>query len=396
MTLTIMELDSSIKQHNNINILSLSLVGILLVVNTAAAAAGSANNNNSIITNQFFQIAEAQLADNNSNNAAADVSLVNQKAYSDASLFHIAGEVQNTGTEPVEYVQIIASFYNGNGQFVGTDFTYAAPTTLSPGMKAPFDMQLLIDEKIVKESKKYQLTLTWLNQDGKEMVRQYQNADLRQEEGQQQSSPSIGSGTNILSQTTEATTTTTTDVSFRAKALQFLTYCNNQFSQTSVSSMPIDTLVFCTMVYDWYYMGCNNAIITPIIAAQCRDPIIIQQVNNYKTQIDIRIKQIIVSPPPPEPCDPAENQTCAPPPPCDPNTQSCPPPPPDCEEDPTAEGCTPPPEEDEELEEEVEEEEIEEDEEKTAAEEEEVSDDDSNESEEDDGGGGDGGGESEG
>jgi hypothetical protein len=181
-----MELNSSIKQRDNINILSLSLVGILLVVNTAAAA-GSANNNNSIITNQFFQIAEAQLADNNSNNAAADVSLVNQKAYSDASLFHIAGEVQNTGTEPVEYVQIIASFYNENGQFVGTDFTYTAPTTLSPGMKAPFDMQLLTDEKIVKESKKYQLTLTWLNQDGKEIVRQYQNADLRQEEGQQSS-----------------------------------------------------------------------------------------------------------------------------------------------------------------------------------------------------------------
>jgi hypothetical protein len=376
------------------------LVGILLVVNTAAAAAaGSANNNNSIITNQFFQIAEAQLADNNSNNAA-DVSLVNQKAYSDASLFHIAGEVQNTGTEPVEYVQIIASFYNGNGQFVGTDFTYAAPTTLSPGMKAPFDMQLLIDEKIVKESKKYQLTLTWLNQDGKEMVRQYQNADLRQEEGQQ-SSPSIGSGTNILSQTTEATTTTTTDSSFAAKALQFLTYCNNKFSQTSVSSMPIDTLVFCTMVYDWYYMGCNNAIITPIIAAQCRDPIIIQQVNNYKTQIDIRIKQIIVSPPPPEPCDP-NTQSCPPPPPdCeeDPTAEGCSiptPPQPDCEEDPNAEGCTPPPEEDEELEEEVEEEEIEEDEEGAAAEEEEVSDDDGNESEEDDGGGGDGGGESEG
>ena len=42
-------------------------------------------------------------------------------------------------------------------------------------------------------------------------------------------------------------------------------------------------------------MGCNNnnAIVAPIIAAQCKDPVIIQQVINYKTQIDIRIKQII-------------------------------------------------------------------------------------------------------
>jgi hypothetical protein len=104
---------------------------------------------------------------------------------------------------------------------------------------------------------------------------------------------------NQLSQTTEATTTT--DISFGTKALQFLTYCNNQFSQIPVSSMTTDTLVFCTMVYDWYLMGCNNTIIAPIIAAQCKDPVIMQQVNNYKIQIDIRIKQIIkieVSPPP--------------------------------------------------------------------------------------------------
>jgi hypothetical protein len=65
--------------------------------------------------------------------------------------------------------------------------------------------------------------------------------------------------------------------------------------------MTTDTLVFCTMVYDWYLMGCNNTIIAPIIAGKCEDPVIMQQVNNYKIQIDIRIKQIIkieVSPPP--------------------------------------------------------------------------------------------------
>ena len=282
MTLTIMELNSSIKQHDNINILSLSLVGILLVVNTAAAAGSANNNNNSIITNQFFQIAEAQLTDNSINNNNANVSLASQRAYNDANLFHIVGEVQNTGTEAAEFVQIVASFYNENGQFVGTSFTYTTPNTVSPGTKAPFDIQLLTDDKIAKESKSYQLTLSWMNQDGKEMVKQYKSADLRQGQGQQQSSSPIGSSDNTLSQTTEATTTT--DISFGAKALQFLTYCNNQFSQTSVNSMPIDTLVFCTMVYDWYYMGCNNnTILTPIIAAQCKDPVIIQLVNKYKT-----------------------------------------------------------------------------------------------------------------
>jgi uncharacterized membrane protein YgcG len=66
--------------------------------------------------------------------------------------------------------------------------------------------------------------------------------------------------------------------------------------------MTTDTLVFCTMVYDWYPMGCNNnTILAPIITAQCNDPVIMQQIINYKTQIDIRIKQIVkivVRPPP--------------------------------------------------------------------------------------------------
>jgi len=280
-----------------VKILALGLIGLLLVATTTTATPSADNNS---ITNRLFQIAEAQLTDNSINNNA-NVSLVSQRAYNDADLFHIVGEVQNTGTEAAEFVQIVASFYNENDQFVGTSFTYTTPNTVSPGTKAPFDIQLLTDDMIAKESKSYQLTLSWMNQDGKEMVKQYKSADLGQGQGQQQSSSPIGSSDNTLSQTPEATTTTTTDISFGAKALQFLTYCNNQFSQTPVNSMPIDTLVFCTMVYDWYYMGCNNnTILTPIIAAQCKDPVIIQLVNKYKTEIDIRIKQIvkIVVPPP--------------------------------------------------------------------------------------------------
>ena len=217
--------------------------------------------NNNRITNRLLQIAEAQLTDNNSYNNA-DVSIVSQRAYGDEYTFHIVGEVQNTGTKSAEFVQIVASFYDGNGQFVGTSYTFTAPTTVSPGTKAPFDIQMLIDDRIVKESKSYQLTLSWTNQGGKEIVKQYKNADLRQGQEQgQQSHPHLSSAIVVIHcpKSPEATTSTaTTDISFGAKALQFLTYCNNQFSQTPVSSMTIDTLVFCTMVYDWYYMGCNN------------------------------------------------------------------------------------------------------------------------------------------
>jgi hypothetical protein len=52
--------------------------------------------------------------------------------------------------------------------------------------------------------------------------------------------------------------------------------------------MTIDTLVLCTMVYNSYLMGCNNnTTLAPIIAAQCDDPVIMQQVNKYKTDIEV-------------------------------------------------------------------------------------------------------------
>jgi hypothetical protein len=90
-----------IKRYACVKIVALYLVGILLIVITTTTSPA-----NSIITNGgLFPNSEAQLANNSNNNA--DVSLVSQRAYSDASLFHIV-EVQNTGRETVQYVQVIA------------------------------------------------------------------------------------------------------------------------------------------------------------------------------------------------------------------------------------------------------------------------------------------------
>lgn len=77
-------------------ILALGLIGLLLVATTTAATRSADNNS---IINRLFQIAEAQLTDNSINNNA-NVSLASQRAYNDADLFHIVGEVQNTVQKP--------------------------------------------------------------------------------------------------------------------------------------------------------------------------------------------------------------------------------------------------------------------------------------------------------
>jgi len=161
-----------------VKILSLSLVGILLVITITAT--GSANNNiNNNITHRLLQIAEAQLSDNNnSNNNYADISIVSRRILRDINLFHIVGEVQNTGRESAEFVQIVASFYNSSGAFFGNSYAFTTPITMSPGMKTPFDIQLLIDDKIANESKSYQLTVSWIDQNGKEIVKHYKGGVL--------------------------------------------------------------------------------------------------------------------------------------------------------------------------------------------------------------------------
>ena len=40
----------------------------------------------------------------------------------------------------LEFVTIIATFYDGSGEIIGSKSTYAAPSNLKPNMTAPFEM----------------------------------------------------------------------------------------------------------------------------------------------------------------------------------------------------------------------------------------------------------------
>jgi hypothetical protein len=53
---------------------------------------------------------------------------------------HIVGEVKNSGTINMEYVEIIGTFYDSSKTVVGTDFTFTSIDVLKPNQKSPFDM----------------------------------------------------------------------------------------------------------------------------------------------------------------------------------------------------------------------------------------------------------------
>jgi hypothetical protein len=60
--------------------------------------------------------------------------------YESRQYLHIIGEVVNPIDECIEYVRIVAMYYDAAGVMVGTDFTYAELDKILPGDRSPFDL----------------------------------------------------------------------------------------------------------------------------------------------------------------------------------------------------------------------------------------------------------------
>lgn len=76
---------------------------------------------------------------------ASPVEIVSSSSYVKYGMTSIVGEVENTGTDNLEYVMITATFYDANENVVDTGFTYARMDIIKPGDKAPFQITSLED-----------------------------------------------------------------------------------------------------------------------------------------------------------------------------------------------------------------------------------------------------------
>ncbi|MFB5600868.1 MAG: FxLYD domain-containing protein [Nitrososphaeraceae archaeon] len=69
------------------------------------------------------------------------------------------GQVKNNLQDKVEFVKVIATFYDEAGDMIGSDYTYTEPSDLQPNMKAPFEM--FLDDDVGSQAQSYDITLTW-------------------------------------------------------------------------------------------------------------------------------------------------------------------------------------------------------------------------------------------
>jgi hypothetical protein len=60
----------------------------------------------------------------------------------------------------VEFVIIIATFYDENGKIIGSKSTYTKPNTIKPNMTASFEMSLNYDTSF-NNITSYDVTISW-------------------------------------------------------------------------------------------------------------------------------------------------------------------------------------------------------------------------------------------
>ena len=113
---------------------------------------------------------------------SGNVNLLSQRFNQERYSSEIVGEVQNNGTEPVEFVKVAVTFYDSTGNVVGTENTYADPSDLRPGMKAPFKIFLRSDS-VIADTATYGFTVSWDNLDGSTGVTTVSDQTLGQESG---------------------------------------------------------------------------------------------------------------------------------------------------------------------------------------------------------------------
>ena len=79
---------------------------------------------------------------------------------SDENSNKFIGKVQNMINKNVEYIIIIATFYDENGKIIESKSTYTKPNSLKPNMIASFEM-MITDNVPSNNITSYDVTISW-------------------------------------------------------------------------------------------------------------------------------------------------------------------------------------------------------------------------------------------
>lgn len=83
--------------------------------------------------------------------------ILSHSNYIEMGYFKVVGEVENTLSNNINFVQIVATFYDDQNKVIGTAFTFTNLDILKPNQKSPFELSSF-PEEINPSSYKLQLS----------------------------------------------------------------------------------------------------------------------------------------------------------------------------------------------------------------------------------------------
>lgn len=91
---------------------------------------------------------------------ASNVTILSSSSFVDTICYHhIFGEVQNNGAQPLEFVKVIATYYNNVGTVIATESGYTLVDLVLPGTRSPF--QILLSQQFAPQVDHYSLEVTY-------------------------------------------------------------------------------------------------------------------------------------------------------------------------------------------------------------------------------------------
>jgi len=81
------------------------------------------------------------------------IEILSFRCYPDPDLpgtSHVVGEIKNRKSRTVNWVKILTTFYDAQGDVTYTDFTYCMPKTLKPGEVCTFDSWMDSNSESIK------------------------------------------------------------------------------------------------------------------------------------------------------------------------------------------------------------------------------------------------------
>lgn len=94
------------------------------------------------------------------------VTIVSQNSIFKDNGLHMIGQIKNVGNKTLNFVKVIASFYNQRNESLGTEFAFLVPDEIIPNRVSNFEINFPSNNLQFKTINFYTLTVAWQNPDG--------------------------------------------------------------------------------------------------------------------------------------------------------------------------------------------------------------------------------------